>query len=67
MNNIVRDSNGTRTSSNVKKENGSWGVNVWFGGVNGLGTNVRRYYYHTREQAREGNIAHDIGKYGRIK
>ena len=62
----VTDNNGKTLSKNVKKEEQGWGVTVWFGGLNGLGTNVRRYYYETRSQAQNGDISDDIGKRGRV-
>jgi hypothetical protein len=57
----VRDQNGNRLTQNIKREETSkgllWGVTVWFGGWNGLGTNVRRYYYKTRKEARNADIS----------
>ena len=63
------DSNGTTLRRNVRrgKEGGTWGVNVWFGGANGLGTNVRRYYYQTRATAQEGGISDEVGRNGRVQ
>jgi hypothetical protein len=65
---MIRDSNGTPLNRNVRREaNGYWYVTVWFGGVNGMGTDVRRYGYRTREQARNGDISDDFGaRTGRI-
>ena len=62
----VTDSNGKNLTKSVKEEEQGWGVNVWFGGANGLGTNVRRYYYETKAQAQNGDISDDIGKRGRV-
>ena len=62
----VRDSNGKKLTKSVKKEEQGWGATVWFGGANGLGTNVRRYYYETKTQAQNGDISDEIGKRGRL-
>jgi len=54
---MVRDANGNRLHRDVRREPcGCWGATVWFGGWNGLGTNVRRYYYPTRAKARAADI-----------
>ena len=46
---------------NVKKEaDGTWGANVWFGPYDNS-TDFRRYFYRTREQARNADISHAIG------
>ena len=63
---MTRDSNGNTLRADVRKEGSLWGRNVWFGGLNGLGTNVRRYYYSTRDAARGGCIADETGKRGRV-
>ena len=44
----------------------AWGSNVWWGGLYGSATNVGRYYYATRAQARESDISDEIGKRGRV-
>ena len=62
----TRNSNGAILVRDVRRENDGWGVNVWFGGVNGLGTNERRYVYETRQAARSGDISDEIGRHGRI-
>lgn len=55
---IVRDQNGKQLSRNIVRDgDGYWGVNVWFGGLNGLATDVRRYRYRTRNQARAATVA----------
>jgi len=63
---MIRDPNGNPLHSNVRREGDGWGVTVWFGGFNGLGTNVRRYVYRTRAQARDGDISDSVGDRGRI-
>ncbi len=63
---MVRDQNGNRLTASVEREGAGWGATVWFGGQNGLGTNVRRYIYQTRDQARDADISDDIGRRGRI-
>jgi len=62
----VRDTNGKLIHRSVKRERNGWGVNVWFGGATGPATEIRRYVYRTREQARNADISHDIGSHGRI-
>lgn len=63
----VRDQNGERLTASVAREpDGTWGRTVWFGGVNGLGTNVRRYFYSTRATAMRGDISDEIGRDGRV-
>jgi hypothetical protein len=65
----VRDPNGQIVRREIRRDgpDGSWGVNVWFGGaLNGFTTTVRRYYYRTQEQARNGDISDDIGRHGRV-
>lgn len=64
----TRDQNGKRLAAKVAREaDGTWGANVWFGGANGLGTDVRRYYYETRDDARCADISHEIGKFSRVR
>lgn len=64
---VVRDQNGVRLTASVSREpDGTWGRTVWFGGVNGLGTNVRRYYYVTRAAAMRGDISDEISRDGRV-
>jgi len=59
------DQNGNRLSKDVRREpDGTWGVTVWFGTP---ATNVRRYYYRTREQARQGDISDGPGQNGCIR
>lgn len=47
-----------------KNRDGTWSVNVCFG--KHYITDVRRYTYRTRRQARQANISDTIGKDGRI-
>jgi len=64
---MIRDSNGQPLAKRVRQSaNGRWGRTVWFGGLNGLGTNVRRYYYRTHRAALAGDISDAIGRRGRI-
>lgn len=64
----VKDQNGRRLAANVAREaDGTWSATVWFGGMNGLGTNVRRYYYETRDAAKRADIPDDIGKSGLVR
>ena len=62
----IKDSNGTAVTSSIRREALGWGVNVWAGGLNGLATDVRRYTYATREQARRADISDAPGRNGRI-
>jgi hypothetical protein len=62
----VRDSNGNVLRTNVRRESEGWGATVWFGGLNGLGTNVRRYIYRTRAEARAACLSDVPGHSGRI-
>jgi len=62
----ITDSNGKKLTKSIKKEKRGWGVNVWFGGCNGLGTNVMRYYYETRAQSKNSDISDNIGNRGRL-
>ena len=63
----VRNSNGFRLHRHVRLQRiftgggyeTLWGCNVWFGGLNGVGTNERRHYYLTRAQARAADISDD--------
>ncbi len=58
------DTNGNRINLDIRREQDGWGRNVWWG--SGCVTNVRRYVYATRRQARRGDISDDIGRNGRI-
>ena len=62
---MTTDSNGNRVFKNLRREGNVWGVNVWFG--SGCVTNVRRYYYATREAAQKADISDEIGTDGRVK
>ena len=62
----VKDQNGKTLTRSIKKEEAGWGVTVWFGGINGLVTNVRRYYYESKSAAQDADISDNIGYRGRI-
>lgn len=59
----MRDQNGKRVARRIRREPqlDGWGVNVWFGGVNGLCTSLRRHVYSTRREARGASIATQTG------
>lgn len=59
-----RDANGKRLCRNVAREDAGWGSTVHFG--HRPATEIRRYIYATRAQARQGNISDDISRRGRI-
>ncbi len=62
----MKDQNGQTICRNVKRhEDGTWGVNVWFG--NNPPTNARRAFYRTKAQARDGDISHCPGEGGCIR
>lgn len=64
----VRDQNGRVLTPSVRRgPDGLWGATVWWGGINGLGTTVRRYHYATRRQARQADISHAVGSQGRVR
>jgi hypothetical protein len=44
----------------------AWGVNVWPRGTQEPPSEVRRYYYKKRDEARRGNIEDVVGERGRI-
>ena len=62
----MRDQNGNAVIYDIKKEDGGWGVNVFYGGGWGPVTNTNRYIYRTRKDARNGDIGDNIGYRGRI-
>ncbi len=64
---MTHDQNGTPIHRSVRREpDGTWSANVWFGGgLGGVATNVARYRYLTRAQARDADISDDIGQRGR--
>ncbi len=65
---MMRNVDGNVVCRNLRREpDGLWGVTVWFGGWNGIVTNIRRYHYATRDQAQHADISHDIGEHGRKK
>jgi len=43
-----------------REEDGTWGANVWWG--SNPATTHRRYFYRTRQQARNADISHSGGK-----
>lgn len=67
---MIRDFNGNRVQANVRREDVGgrqlWGATVWFGGLYGVASDVRRYYYATRAAARRGSISDTPGKRGRV-
>jgi hypothetical protein len=64
---VVKDRNGRRICQRIlHNPDGSWDVTVWLGGANGFASEVRRYTYKTREQARRSDITHQLGQHGRI-
>ena len=59
------DQNGNPVTKSVKREDdGTWSANVWFGSY--PATNIRRYKYETRAQARDADISDEPGKRGMI-
>ena len=63
---MTRDTNGARIPMKVRMQSdGTWGRTVWSGRDHV--TTVRRYYYRTREEARDGDISDDIGQHGRVR
>lgn len=42
---------------NVHRVHDGWQATIWFGGLNGLGTNVTHVVFTTREQARRADTA----------
>lgn len=58
----TQDSNGNILRRDIRREGDGWGVTVWFGDLNGLGTNVQRRIYPTRSEARDA----DISTWGRV-
>lgn len=62
---INRDSNFKPVYQDVRLEAlGRWGANVWLG--HGMVTDVRRYYYTSRKNARQADISDEIGQNGRV-
>ena len=57
------DQNGNRLYRDVRRnKDGTWSANVWFGGWrNGLATDLRRYTYRTRREARNADISDEDG------
>jgi len=59
------DQNGNPVIKDVRREGSVWGANVWWGsGPLGV-TTIRRYYYRTREAARNADIGDEPGRGGR--
>ena len=64
---MTMDMNGNAVTKSVRRESdGTWGATVWFGGGLGPATDVRRYYYMTRRDARAADISDVIGQRGRV-
>ena len=63
---MTRDANGEIVTKSVRREPlGLWGATVWFGSH--YVTNVARYYYRTRTQARHADISDAPGdRSGRV-
>jgi len=62
----MKDQNGHEITKNVRREDdGTWGANVWFGSY--PPTNLRRYFYQTRDQARDADISDEPGKRGCVR
>lgn len=56
----IHDQNGNPVTRSVRRElDGTWGANVWFGGLYGFATNLQRNYYRTRAQALAADISND--------
>ena len=61
----VYGSNQQVVTRDVRREaDGTWGVNVWSGSQ--YVTDVRRYFYSTRDAARKGDISDAPGRHGRV-
>lgn len=54
-----------RATKSIAKTSRGWEATVWFGHPDNA-TNVMRYVYKTRAQARDADISDSIGKHGRI-
>ena len=61
---ITRDQNGNPVHQDIRREVDGWHVTVWFGSY--PATNIRRYVYETRAQARKADISHTPGRFGCI-
>ncbi len=62
----MQDQNGNEIHRNIRREDdGTWGVNVWFGA--NPPTNLRRYFYETRGEARAADISDEPGKRGCVR
>ena len=59
----IRDQNGNAVFRRIRlEEDGTWACNVWWGGLlNGFATNLMRYHYRTRREARDACIS-DLGE-----
>ena len=59
---------GPKSTAVRREEDRTWGANVRPGGETSEGdTDVRRYYYRTRDQARRASAADEIGERGRVR
>ena len=62
----AKDQNGNMIRANVREEaDGTWGANVWFG--HNPATTLRRYFYETRDQARQADISDELGRRGCVR
>tara|TARA_R100000808_G_scaffold13927_1_gene33373 strand:- start:4919 stop:5110 length:192 start_codon:yes stop_codon:yes gene_type:complete len=62
---MTRDQDGNPVHKNIEPDTRTgWRVTVWFG--TDPATDIRRYVYLTRAQARRADISDDIGIHGRI-
>ena len=58
----IRDQNGNVLTRSISPDvtrhgDAGWGVTLWFGGIYGFATNVRRVVFATRAQARQADIS----------
>ena len=66
--NRATDQNGNKLYRRVRLEHGYWGANVWIGWNRAF--NLRRFYYATRDEARNADITkgsnvYMVGDYAR--
>lgn len=59
-----KDQNGRPLHRDICREADGWLITVWFG--RNPATDVRRYVYETRAQARQADISHVPGRHGCI-
>ena len=64
---MISESNPKSTAVR-REDDGTWGANVRPGDETTEGvTDVRRYYYRTRDEARRASAADEIGERGRVR